>query len=412
VSLSLKLPELDALACTSCGAGVEITALTDHAQCGHCDHTQALPDDFRARLSGYAEAVRQEIPRIVSALDDADLFTFQHAAETKTNIAVAGCGVLSLLVWCVAPIGVLVSDEQNTRDAFGLACFILPMLSIVVVAVMRLLTRESTRSKKRYRVQLPDVAARCSGCGGENTMPGGTATAVCQWCKCQLVASPPKIAAVLEAVNGYRQSAALRKFATQRYTQGPKANVPLAYRGNEAWYQKTTAGIYADAAWPPARSWLQGLAGSINGTCLEGDAMVRWLDEHFAGEHPPTAQPWSHPRAGVAFLEQGYPGLIELWRERHGTANAKVHIGVTLATTEPPSEAAAAAAPDLAQLGFELSATRGGFFALATPETTARLQEGGDPTASLTPVVQRLTAHARALELSAPPAPLPLPDPT
>ena len=411
---TLRLPELDTLACGSCGASLELTALAEHATCAHCGGQQAVASDVRERLSSYFTSVQEQLPKIVASLDDADLFAFRHAAETKRNLVVAVFGVGVLALWCVAPFGVFFSDDQTTRDLFGMACFGVPMLGLPLVALINWLTRDSTRKKKRYHIRLPDVPVRCSGCGGDNVMPGGTGTTSCAYCRAPMVASPTKIASVLDAVKGFRHAAGLKKHATRRDKNGPRANVPLAYRGNAEWYRKTTAGIYEDPRWEGSRAWLGNVASKLGGTFAEGDDNTRWLDEHFAGEHPPTATGWSHPRGGVTLERGGLPVQIEVARMFHGTRAAADSVAVLIATGEP-HEGADADAPTRQALlasGFELFISRGGLFAAARAETSTRLLEGADPSAEVGQIVDALLALASRMQLEPAPPPRALPEPS
>lgn len=410
--LALSLPELDALACARCGGAVELTALAAEVECGHCRHRQPLAADVRARLSAYHAAVEAQLPAIVASLDDADLFVHRHAGETKMNAAVAGCGVLALLVWCVAPTGYFVSESPTAKDAFGIGFFAVPLLALPLVAVVRVFTRDSTRAAKRYRVTLPDFPARCSACGGENAMPGGRATTSCAYCRAPLVATPAKIAAVLDDVRGFRHAAALRKWATLRDTQGPRANAPLAYRGNREWYARTTAAVYAAPAWAPLRAWLEAVARRTGGAYLEGDAAIAWLDARWAGAHPITGAYWGHPHGAVVAPIDGREARIELWRAPGlaGQPATGAPELVLLCATEPPDPASPPPA-GLRARGFEPVASEGGLCARATPATTARLLASPDPMRELGAALHELAAHARGLGLGPPPAPRPLPDP-
>lgn len=410
MSLTVCLPELDRVACARCGATLELTALAGVARCAHCAHQQPVPVEVQARLSAYCQAVRDQLPRVVAALDDADLFTFRHAAETKFMGVIAAFATLTLVLWCAVPVAFVLTDDPAIKDKLAFLCFGFPLLVVPLVPLVRWLTRDSTRKKRCYRVQLQDVACRCSSCGGDNTVPAGKGTATCRYCGSQMVASPGQIAAVVADVRGSCRAASLRKHAVLRHTNGPRANVPLAYRGNEQWYRKTVAAIYARPQWDRYRQLLCGAAQALGGAYLEGDQLVAWLDESFAGYHPSTSVPWSHPCAGVALVVQGHPVLVELFV---GSAPATPpRLGVAFAT-DPPDDKVGdhASAHEIARLGFELVQTEGGLYAGSRPDVAEQLLRT-DPTPVARDVIDLLTRLAQARRLAPPTPPRPLPEPS
>jgi len=417
-------PEAATIRCGGCGANFGFVPRPGYTRCPYCALDQPVPHELLANLQRYTQAVGGELARANQAYQRAA--SFQQWAEDsdraipRLKVVIPIAGAFMLLV----ALGMQLALESGvSRELLGTVAAPLLVLPscFLFVYIIWLYAGPGPSARSAHAGH---VTVACPNCGARGELIAGQPAQVCGYCRTALVASALSMDQGIDAAELAHRRARLEEFRQERlgmaglarYDMSPYvayfAFGPLLFMSG-GWAIGFTAEILAgDAEYEPAIAGFWGLFLAVLMAALgtwayrrsrraayrgarsdlgqqfplkpieDVRGLVDWLNQNWPAPYPTSNLTSDHIHFVAASLEVfGYPALLNarLASGRHG--EPRLHL--LLAASRPRSvtlggDAARAVDAALArcrELGFSVSPSEAGLFAVANLETTRAVRK-------------------------------------